>query len=159
MSRLLLWAAVALGALLLLWRVDHLSADRMTLQLDLDRMSARAESLQSTLRLQRELIADAEELDRKHIEELKGYEAELEELRGSVARGDKRLLVSASCPDTRVPDTAGAASMDDAGRAELNPAARQDYFTLRSQLIKTEAALAGLQDYVRTVYLRSRATE
>lgn len=151
MNRLLLWAGVAVAVLLLLWRLDHVSADRDSVKLERDRFSAKAESLQNTLRLQRELTATVEANDRKRTEELTHANAELEELRRRVGSGSQRLLVKASCPDSRVPATAGTARVDDAGTAELDPAARQDYFALRGQLIRTEAALAGLQEYVSEV--------
>jgi len=150
-NRLLVWAGVAIAVALLLWRIDHLSNDRETLEQERDRLSARAESLQNTLRLQRELNAELAELDRKHTEDLTHANAELEELRRRVGSGRQRLLVKASCPDSRVSATAGAAGLDDGATAELDPAARQDYFALRSQLIRTEAALAGLQEYVSEV--------
>lgn len=117
-------------------------------------MAAKADSLRNTLRLQRELTSTAEALDQKHTQELTDANAELERMRGRVGGGSVRLRVAASCPATRVPDTAGTASLDDAEAAELSPAARQDYFSLRGQLIRTEAALAGLQDYVSEVCLK-----
>lgn len=153
MNRLLVWAGVAVAVLLLLWRIDHLANDRETLVRERDQLSARAASLQNTLRLQRELTSTAEALDRKHAEELTNANAELEELRRRVGTGSQRLLVKADCPDTRVSATAGAAGVDDGATAELTPAARQDYFALRGQLIRTEAALAGLQEYVSRVCL------
>lgn len=153
MNKLLVWAGVAIAIVLLLWRIDHLSNDRETLEQERNQLSARAASLQNTLRLQRELTSTAEALDRKRTEELTNANAELEELRRRVGTGSQRLLVKAVCPDTRVPATAGTASVDDAGTAELAASARQDYFALRGQLIRTEAALAGLQEYVSEVCL------
>ena len=151
MNKLLVWAAAAIAIVLLLWRIDHLNNDRETLEQERDRLSARAKSLQNTLRLQRELNAELTELDRKHTEELTNANAELEELRRRVGSGSQRLLVKASCPDPRVPGTASTAGMDDGEAAELAASARQDYFALRGQLIRTEAALAGLQEYVSTM--------
>ena len=151
MNKLLVWTAVAIAIVLLLWRIDHLANDRETLVRERDQLSARAASLQNTLRLQRELASTAEALDRKHAEELTNANAELEELRRRVGSGSQRLLVKASCPDPRVPGTASTAGMDDGEAAELAASARQDYFALRGQLIRTEAALAGLQEYVSTM--------
>lgn len=153
MNRLLVWVAVAIAIVLLLWRIDHIANDRETLVRERDQLSARAASLQNTLRLQRELASAAEALDRKHAEELTNANAELEELRRRVGTGSQRLLVKADCPDTRVPDPASTTGVDDGAAAELTPAARQDYFALRGQLIRAEAALAGLQEYVSRVCL------
>ncbi|WP_285275248.1 lysis protein [Halopseudomonas bauzanensis] len=151
MNRLLIWAGVAVAILLLLWRLDHISGDRDSVKLERDQLRARAESLQNTLRLQRELNADLEELDRKHTEDLTNAQAENAQLATDVAAGKRRLRLQASCPSAGVSDSTGTAGMDDGGTAELTPAARQYYFALRDQLTRTEAALAGLQSYVSTV--------
>lgn len=154
MNKLLVWAGVAVAVLLLLWRLDHLGNARDNLEQERDRLSARAESLQNTLRLQRELNAELTELDRKHTEDLSNAQAENAQLAADVAAGKRRLQLAATCP--RVPsttDTTGTAGVDDGATAELAASARQDYFALRGQLIRTEAALAGLQEYVSEVCL------
>lgn len=151
MNRLLVWAGVAVAILLLLWRLDHISGDRDSVKLERDQFSARAESLQNTLRLQRELNAELNELDRKHTEDLTNAQAENAQLAADVAAGKRRLRLQASCPGTGVSDSTGTAGVDDGASAELTPAARQYYFALRGQLIRTEAALAGLQEYVSEV--------
>lgn len=153
MNRILLGlvAGLSLCVALLWWQLDRKAEALGRVSTELNTATARADSLRNTLRLQRELSADAAELDRKHTEGLTHANTELEELRGSVGDGSKRLLVNASCPAPGVSDTASAARVDDAATAELDPAARQDYFALRGQLIRTEAALAGLQEYVSEV--------
>lgn len=157
MIRYLLAAAVLCA--LLLWRIDHVTADRDGLQQDLSQAVTRTEELQSMLRTQRELNADLEELDRKHTEDLSHAQAENTQLAADVAAGKRRLRIQANCPGTGVPDPTGTAGVDDGEAAELTPAAQQDYFALRGQLTRTESALAGLQEYVTTVCLRPRATE
>lgn len=151
MNRLLIWAGVAVAIVLLFWRLDHISGDRDALQQDLSQATARAESLQNTLRLQRELNAELDQLDRKHTEDLTNAQAENAQLAADVAAGKRRLRLQATCPSIGVPDSAGTAGVDDGGTAELTPAARQYYFALRDQLTRTEAALAGLQAYVSKV--------
>lgn len=115
--------------------------------------AARADSLRNTLRLQRELAADAADLDQRHTQALSDARAETARLAAAVAAGERRLRVAARCPSAGVSRPASAAGMDDGEAAELTPAARQDYFALRGQLIRTEAALAGLQEYVSRVCL------
>lgn len=144
-------AALLLIVGLLWWQVDRQAATITKVSSQRDVAAAQAHSLRTTLRLQRELNADLSELDRKHTEDLSHANAELEKLRGSVGDGSQRLLVKARCPAAGVPATAGTTGVADAGTAELDPIARQDYFALRGQLIRTEAALAGLQSYVSTV--------
>lgn len=144
---------------LLWWQVDRQAATITKVSGQLDSATAQASSLRNTLRLQRELNADLSVLDRKRTEELTNANAELEEFRGRVGDGSQRLFVKASCPTAGVPATASTTGVDDAAPAELHPVARQDYFALRGQLIRTEAALAGLQEYVSTVCRYESRTE
>lgn len=155
MTRLLLSviAILTLTAGLLWWQVDRQAVTISTVSSQLDMATARADGLRNTLRLQRELTATAEALDRKHSEELTDANTENARLAAAVAAGEYRLRVAASCPAAGVPGTASTTGMDDGAAAELTPAARQDYFALRGQLTQTEAALAGLQEYVSRVCL------
>ncbi|WP_285259237.1 lysis protein [Halopseudomonas bauzanensis] len=161
MNRILLSVIAALLLIVgpLWWQVDRQAGMITKVSVQRDAATARADSLRTTLRLQRELNADLSELDRKHTEGLSHANAELEELRGRVGDGSERLLVKASCPAAGMSATTGASGVDDAGTAELHPAARQDYFALRGQLTRTEAALAGLQAYVSTVCRYESRTE
>ncbi len=155
MNRILISAIVALllGVAALWWQLDSKTERLGKVSEQLETSQARADSLTTTLRIQRELITDAEELDRKHTQDLTDAQAENERLAGAVDAGTKRLRVNASCPAVRVPEAASATGMDDAATAELSASARQDYYALRRQITLTEAALAGLQAYVRSVCL------
>lgn len=151
MTRILIAVCVVL-LLSLLWVTDRQQMTITKVSGELERSEAKATSLAGTLRLQRELIADAEELDRRANKELTDAQAENAMLRDAVAAGTKRLYVKASCP--RVSDDTSAARMDDAGAAELDADARQDYYALRDQLTLTERALSGLQEWVSRVCLK-----
>ena len=150
----ILCAALALALYTLYAAYDSKTVALGAAQEKHQQADARAESLASTLRLQRELAIEASAVDARHTKELTDARIENERLRDAVAAGEQRLLLKAACP--RVPSTepAGTARLDDGVAAELAPAARPDYFALRAQLSRTETALAGLQEYVAGVCLR-----
>jgi len=145
-------AALLLCVGLLWWQLGEKMEQVGSIKSDLSTATARAESLKGTLRLQRELNADAEALDTRNARKLTDAQAENDRLAAAVESGTQRLRIKADCP--RVPTTAGTASMDDAGTAELSADARPDYHALRRQITVTEQALAGLQEYVALVCLR-----
>ena len=146
-------AALLLVAGLLWWQVDRQAGVIAEVTDQRDTAVAQAGSLRNTLRLQRELAADAAEIDRRHTEGLSHARAEDDHLAADVAAGKRRLHVAVDCPAAGVSDATSPAGMDDGAAAELTPIARQDYFALRGQLIRTEAALAGLQEYVSRICL------
>lgn len=96
----------------------------------------------------RDKVDKVTELDRKNTEALKNAREENDRLNAAVNAGNKRVYVKASCPK---PTTS---SVGNAGTAELDPVARQDYFRLRRQLIDVRQQVLVLQDYVRGVCLK-----
>lgn len=68
-------------------------------------------------------------------------------LRADVDAGSQRLHVAATCSPTSsgVPKAGTAARLDDGTRAELDPAARSDYFALRAGIRQVTAQLAACQ--------------
>ncbi|MDX3986183.1 MAG: lysis system i-spanin subunit Rz [Achromobacter sp.] len=68
-------------------------------------------------------------------------------LRADVDSGRQRLLVAATCPtaSSGVPKAGTAARVGDGARAELDPAARPDYFALRAGIQRVTAQLAACQ--------------
>ena len=154
MNRLLLSlvAGLAIATGLLWWQYSHNTEKLGELIKGLEQSQARVESLRNTLRLQRQLYSEVGRIDQNHTEGQADAQEQNESLRADVDAGTKRLRVSAVCP-AGVPTTASTARSTDERAAELDPAARPTYHALRRQLTDTELALAGLQDYVRTVCL------
>lgn len=72
-------------------------------------------------------------------------------LRADVDAGRKRLHVAAVCPAAggRVPDTGAGTGLGNGARAELDPAARSDYFALRSGIQQVTAQLEACQARLR----------
>lgn len=155
MIRYLIAGLVALICLLL-WRVDHLAQELTAAEDTAEQYQRSTESLRATIRTTRELLLDNAERDKKHTQELKNAQDQNQRLRADVADARQRLLVRARCP--AVPAETGAGGLADAGAAELDPDARQDYFTLRDQLAMTRQQVLGLQDYITHTCLIGQTT-
>ena len=147
---------LGLAVLLLLWRVDHLAQELNAAEDTAGQYQRSTESLRATIRTTRELLLDNAERDKKHTQELKDAQDQNQRLRADVADARQRLLVRARCP--AVPAETGAGGLADAGAAELDPDARQDYFTLRDQLALTRQQVLGLQDYITHTCLIGQTT-
>lgn len=146
--------AVTVVLILLLWQIDRVTASRDALSASLLESQDKVAELEATLKSQREKIQILAALDIKHSQELTYAQSENDRLAADIAIGKRRLLIKTSCPSyPGLPATATAAGVDDGVSAELNTTARPDYYALRRQLIKTDKALAGLQDYVSKVCL------
>lgn len=144
--------AVVVVLILLLWQIDRVTASRDALRASLLESQDKAAGLQATLQAQREKLQILTALDTKYSQELTYAQSENERLAADIATGKRRLLIKTSCPsNSGLPTTATTASVDDGSTAELSASARQDYYTLRRQLTKTDKALAGLQAYVSEV--------
>lgn len=72
-------------------------------------------------------------------------------LRADVDAGRQRLHVAAACPaaSSGVPKAGTPARLGDGARAELDPAARSDYFALRAGIRQVTAQLAACQAWQR----------
>jgi len=72
-------------------------------------------------------------------------------LRADVDAGRQRLHVAATCPAASggVPKAGAGARVGDGARAELDPAARSDYFALRAGIQRLTAQLSACQAFQR----------
>lgn len=72
-------------------------------------------------------------------------------LRADVDAGRQRLHVAATCSPASggMPKAGTAARLGDGTRAELDPAARSDYFALRARIQQVTAQLAACQAWQR----------
>lgn len=86
-------------------------------------------------------------LDAKYTQELRNAQDTIDQLRADIDAGTKRLSVRAKC----VSKATGTSSVGDAGTAELDAAARQDYYRLREQMILADKQIRYLQDYIRSI--------
>lgn len=91
--------------------------------------------------------AQTEAIRATFIEYKAGKENETSALERAVADGTKRLRIKASCPAVRADGTlpGGVGS----GTAELEPAARQDYFLLKREIDRQYAELQFCRSELR----------
>ncbi len=82
---------------------------------------------------------------------LRSAQIEDDGLRADVDAGRQRLHVRAACPTASggLPETGAAAGVDHGARAELDPAARSDYFALRAGIQRLTAQLQACQARLR----------
>lgn len=86
-------------------------------------------------------------LDAKYTQELRNAQDTIDQLRADIDAGTKRLSVRAKC----VSKATGTGGVGDAGTAELDAAARQDYYRLREQMSLADKQIRYLQDYIRSI--------
>ena len=137
------------------WRHGKQLADlSASHQADLTAISnaAAAQALQALERQQATLKA-LDELDANATTEKARDLAKNEKLRADVAAGDRRLRIVGRCSadSSNLPSSTSAARLDDGGTVELAGAAGRTVFDIRAGVIKDQAALKGLQQYVREV--------
>jgi prophage endopeptidase len=153
LSPLRLFLFLVLISLLAWCAVDWVADQRDDARRERDSAQSEVIGLREAARISGELLAARDQVDQKNTEELNHVLAENDALRRDVDDGRQRLPVRATCRPA-VPTTTGAASVADAGAAELAADARPDYFTLRSQLALSRQMILGLQDYTRQVCQR-----
>lgn len=99
----------------------------------------------STMQSQQKTAA---ELDAKYTKDLADAQNTIDRLRDDVTAGNKRLSVRAKC----VPQTTTGGSVGDAGTAELDESARQDYYRLREQMNLADKQIRYFQERERAFY-------
>lgn len=146
------WAVLALAAMFGIQqlRISLKDAQLAKAEAKLVTTEAKAASLGATLKIQRELTADRDALDAKYTRELTDARNANDRLAADVAAGRTGLRVKANCP---VPRDPASSSVGD-GPVELSPDARSAYFAHREEVIRDQAKLAYLQNYVKSLEAR-----
>lgn len=146
--------AGALALLLALWALHHYGQSRYEAgedakQAEWDEANrvAQAAADKKEADDRQAITAKTEPIKEARDETLKKIELD----RAAVAAGTKRVYVRAACPSSNLPSSPTAPSVDDGKAAELAPADGETVLLLKEQLTKTEAALAGLQEWARVV--------
>ena len=155
-SPLRLFLILMLTGLLAWCAVDWVADQRDDARRERDSAQSEVTGLREAARISGELLAARDQGDQKNTEELHHVRAENDALRLAVDDGRQRLRIRATCRPA-VSTATGAASVADAGSAELAADARSDYFTLRDQLALSRQMILGLQDYTRQLCLRMPA--
>lgn len=123
------------------WRIDAKDAELSVVRGQWTAAKAKADSLQATLKLQRQI-------DKDTAEAFTNARKANDVLRADLAAGRKRVSVNATC----VRDT-GASSPADAGTPRLTPDAEQARADLELGNEEHLVQIRGLQRYIRQVCL------
>lgn len=124
------------------------------------RIESQARAFESERRIAAEKLAEAQakaiDLQSQinnaadaHLKEIANAQAENIRLRTGIERGDYRVYVRAHCP--KLPATTESPGVDSGAGAELDADARQDYYSLRDQIARTEGKLKACQDAARLI--------
>lgn len=130
--------------------VDHYRYSAESWKEKSQQQSALADSRLKTIAAMQEQQKSVSDIDNQYQTTIKAKDDEISSLRNRVDSGAVRLRIKAVCP-VGVSKTSGTASRSNATSAELSPDARQDYYTLRSQLNQAIAQINGLQAYIREI--------
>lgn len=95
---------------------------------------------------------DLEALDAKYTKELADAKTANDDLQRKLDHGG-RVLVKGRCPTTATA-AARTSGMDDAGTIELSTTAGRNVLGIRKGILRDQAALKGLQQYIREQCLK-----
>lgn len=132
-------AALAIGLLLALWRLDHVSTS-------LDTANELVGTLQGQAAAYEQALTVRDSIDAQYQEAIHNAEQSKPQLVADLGTGVKRVYVRAAC----VPANPQPTGSPDAAPPELAADARQDYADLVAAHAKVTAQVIGLQDYART---------
>lgn len=146
---------MALLALFLSERAERLKSqgDLAVAVIERDNITLERDTLLDVIHQQKGKIDEYSLLSKAAADELKKAKDEVDSLGNTIRDQRKRLLVKASCPAT-VPNNDTTGSVGDAGAAQLNEAAREDYLRLRMMIVENEKQTKYLQDYIKTQCIR-----
>ena len=137
-------AALAIGLLLALWRLDHVSARLTTSNERVGVLEGQAAAYEQTLTVR-------DSIDSQYQEAIHNAEQSKPQLVTDLNAGVKRVYVRAACVPAN-PQPTGSA---DAAAPELAADARQDYADLVAAHAKVTAQVIGLQDFITRACSRS----
>lgn len=139
------WALLACAGVIAFqsWRIDAKDAELSVVLGQWTAAKAKADSLQATLKIQRQI-------DKDTTEAMTNARKANDVLRADLAAGRKRVSVNATC----VRDT-GTASPADAGTPRLTPDAEQARADLELAAEQQMVQIRGLQRFIRQVCLKA----
>ncbi|ENM5750428.1 lysis protein [Vibrio mimicus] len=146
---------MALLALFLSERAERLKTqgDLAVAVIERDNITLERNALIDVIHQQKGKIDEYSLLSKATADELKKAKDEVDSLGDTLRDQRKRLLIKASCP-AAVPNSYTPGSVGDAGTAQLNEAAREDYLRLRMMMVENEQQTKYLQDYIKTQCIR-----
>lgn len=151
---------MALLALFLSERAERLKTqgDLAVAVIERDNITLERNALLDVIHQQKGKIDEYSRLSKATADELKKAKDEVDGLGDTLRDQRKRLLIKAICP-AAVSNRDTTGSLGDAGAAQLNEAAREDYLRLRMMMVENEQQTKYLQDYIKTQCIRRDSEE
>ena len=137
-------AALVIGLLLALWRLDHVSTSLTT-------ATSRVGVLEGEAKAYEQAITVRDSIDRQYQEAIRNAEDSKPQLVADLNSGARVVYVRAAC----VPANPNATGSTDAATPQLAADARQDYADLVAANSKVTAQVTGLQQFIITSCTRS----
>jgi len=154
-------AAFAVGALIAggaAWKAQSWRYGAELAEMNADQAARVADSQRHAREILERRVAEVGQINERNAKAewaayggMRNAQVQDDALRADVDAGRQRLHVAASCSPTSsgLPKAGATARMGDGTRAELDPAARSDYFALRAGIQRLTAQLAACQAWHR----------
>lgn len=154
-------AAFAVGALIAgaaAWKAQSWRYGAELAEMKADQAARVADSQRQAREILERRVAEVGQINERNAKAewaayggMRNAQVQDDALRADVDAGRQRLHVAANCPasSSGVPNARAGARMGNGTRAELDPAARSDYFALRAGIQQVTAQLAACQARIR----------
>ncbi|WP_442562053.1 lysis protein [Escherichia coli] len=151
MSRVLHGAFIALlVACSALWQAtSHYRSNAITYKEQRDDAKTKLSQANATITDLQQRQRDVDALDAKYTKELADAKAKNDALRRKLDNGG-RMLVKGRCSVPATTKGSGTASMGNDATVELSRVAGRNVLGIRDGIIRDQAALRALQEYIRT---------
>ncbi len=131
------------------WAVNHYRDNAITYKDQRDKKVSELQLATATITDMQQRQRDADALDAKYTKELADAKAENDALRRKLDNGG-RVLVKGRCPVPATTKASGTASVGNDATVELSPIAGRNLLGIRSGIIRDQASLRALQEYIDT---------
>lgn len=154
-------AALAVGAIVAggaAWKAQSWRYGAEVAAMKADQSARVAESQRQAREILERRVAEVGQINERNAKAewaayggMRNAQVQDDALRADVDAGRQRLHVAAACPaaSSGVPKAGTGARVGDGARAELDPAARPDYFALRAGIRRLTAQLEACQARLR----------
>ncbi|MEG1350617.1 MAG: lysis protein [Hafnia sp.] len=155
MSRLtaIIIAVVACIIVSLGWAVNHYRDNATEYKKQRDEKTQALNLANATITDMTTRQRDVAALDAKYTKELADAKAENDALQRKLDNGG-RVLVKGKCPVPATTEASRTSGMGNDGAVELSPVAGRNVLGIRSGIIRDQASLRTLQEYINTQCLR-----
>lgn len=135
------------------WAINHYRDNAMAYKEQRDDAKTKLSQANATITGMQMRQRDVAALDAKYTKELADAKAENDALRRKLDNGG-RVLVKGKCPVSSSAETSSASGMGNDATVELSPVAGRNVLGIRDGIIRDQAALRTLQEYIRTQCLK-----